>query len=233
MRLFWIAIAILGIGLVLLLWNDSSGSVLGLDTDRFGELVYFVPLGLVLGAGVLGSGIGLGQATRSIAIWLALVVALVAGYQYRYELQDLASAVTAGLIPGSPLSISTDDGANAVRLERTPGGHFEVRGTVDGAPVSFLLDTGATATVLTVEDARRAGFDPAELRYDIPVSTANGPARAARVTAGEIAVGSISRGPLPVLVAEQGRLNQSLLGMNFLDTLSGFDVRGERMILRD
>ncbi|MCV0396630.1 MAG: TIGR02281 family clan AA aspartic protease [Rhizobiaceae bacterium] len=233
MRLFWIAIAIMAAGLGLLLWNDSTGSVAGLETDRFGRLLYLTVLGLVIGAGVLGSGIRLGQATRSIAVWLMILVVLVAGYQYRYELQDIASAVTAGLVPGSPLSVTTSDGANAVRLDRMAGGHFGVRGTVDGTPVSFMLDTGATATVLTAEDARRAGFDPADLRYDIQVSTANGMARAARVTAGEIAVGSIVRGPLPVLVAEEGRLTQSLLGMNFIDTLSGFDVRGERMILRD
>ena len=38
---------------------------------------------------------------------------------------------------------------------------------------------------------------------------------------------------VPVLVAAAGPLDQSLLGMNFIGTLSGFDVRGDRMILRD
>jgi hypothetical protein len=38
---------------------------------------------------------------------------------------------------------------------------------------------------------------------------------------------------LPTLVAEPGRLDRSLLGMNFINTLSGFDMRGERLILRD
>jgi aspartyl protease family protein len=38
---------------------------------------------------------------------------------------------------------------------------------------------------------------------------------------------------MPLLVAEDGRLGQSLLGMNFIGTLSGFDVRGDRLVLRD
>ena len=63
--------------------------------------------------------------------------------------------------------------------------------------------------------------------------TANGEARAARVTANEIRVGDIARNNLSTLVAEPGRLDRSLLGMNFISTLSGFDMRGERLILRD
>jgi aspartyl protease family protein len=49
----------------------------------------------------------------------------------------------------------------------------------------------------------------------------------------ELAIGGIVRKNLPVLVAAPGTLGQSLLGMNFIATLSGFDVRGDRMTLRD
>jgi aspartyl protease family protein len=53
------------------------------------------------------------------------------------------------------------------------------------------------------------------------------------VTADEISVGAIERRNVPLLVAESHALGQSLLGMNFIGTLSGFDVRGDRMVLRD
>ena len=78
-----------------------------------------------------------------------------------------------------------------------------------------------------------AGFDPSALVFNIPVSTANGTASAASIVADEVAVGGIVRKNLPLLVAEAGRLEQSLLGMNFIGTLSGFDVRGDRLVLRD
>ena len=47
------------------------------------------------------------------------------------------------------------------------------------------------------------------------------------------AIGAITRNRLPVFVAATAQLEQSLLGMNFIGTLSGFEVRGDRMILRD
>lgn len=233
MPIFWIAMAILGGGLVLLVANHDAGSVFGIENEDFGNLVWASALVLVLSAAFVGSRRRhLGGAARSIALWLAILLALVAGYQYRYELQDIASRLTAGLVPASPISM-TLDGANAVRVDRLDSGHFEVRGEVNGAAVRFVVDTGATATVLTTRDAERVGFDLAELSFDIPVSTANGMARAARVVADTLSVGAISRERVTILVAEEGRLGQSLLGMNFISTLSGFEVRGDRMLLHD
>ena len=104
---------------------------------------------------------------------------------------------------------------------------------VNGTPIRAVVDTGATSTVLTSEDAQAAGFNPATLNFTIPVSTANGMARAAAVRTDEVAIGGIVRKDMPVMVAAPGMLSQSLLGMNFIGSLSGFDVRGDRMILRD
>ena len=49
----------------------------------------------------------------------------------------------------------------------------------------------------------------------------------------EMAIGDIVRKNVPLLVAKSGQLEQSLLGMNFIGSLSGFDVRGDRLVLRD
>ncbi len=232
-RLPWIALAILGGGLLYLLLSGADGSPAGLPGDDFARLVYLTALGLVLAAGVIGSGIGLRGAARSIAIWLAIIVALVAGYQYRYELQDVASRLTAGLVPGSPLSTIDGEGRVSVALERLRDGHFAVRAEINGRETWMVVDTGATTSVLSAADARAAGFEMERLAYTVPIMTANGPANAARVTANEIRVGDISRGRLTVLVAQPGMLDRSLLGMNFISTLTGFDMRGDRLTLID
>ena len=232
-RLLWIALAVLGGGLILLIINDSSGETFGLANEDFGRLLYLGVLGAIIAAGIWRSRGMFGDTLRNLAVWLFVVLVLVAGYQYRYELQDVASRVTAGLVPGSPLSVTDADGRTTVTLDKLPSGHFGAQITVDGAEIMAMVDTGASATVLTSADARRAGFDPDTLNFSTPVSTANGVTQAARVTAGEIGIGEITRQNLPVLVAADGSLDVSLLGMNFIGTLSGFDVRGDRMILRD
>ena len=118
-------------------------------------------------------------------------------------------------------------------LEKLANGHFGARGAVDGATVDFIIDTGASSTVLTSDAAEAAGFDTAKLSFNVPISTANGNATAAVVIADTVSVGTISRKRVPVFVAARGQLEQSLLGMNFIGTLSSFEIRGDRMILRD
>lgn len=231
-RFSWFILALIGGGLILLVVNHETGATFGLGNDAFAHTVYLGVWGLVLAAAIAGSRVSLGEMARNIAAWLLVMLALVTGYQYRYELQDVASRLSAGLVPGSPIAVRSGDGI-AVMIEKRTSGHFEVRGEVGSQTVDFLIDTGATSTVLTHDDAARIGIDPAGLTFSVVVMTANGEARAARAVAGEIRIGEISRIRVPVLVADRGRLGQSLLGMNFLGTLSGFDVRGDRLILRD
>ncbi|WP_170314668.1 TIGR02281 family clan AA aspartic protease [Aquibium carbonis] len=233
MRLFWITMLVLAGGLVLLVVNHDAGTVMGVGHDSFASMIQLGALALVVGAGVVFSRTSWGHGAKMIGGWLLVFLVFIGGYQYRYELQDVANRVTVGLVPGSPLSMSFSGDDAVVRLDMLANGHFGARALVDGVSVDFIVDTGATSTVLSAEDARRVGIDPSTLDYGVPISTANGVTRAARATVDMIGVGSIERRRLPVLVAAPGTLGQSLLGMNFIGTLSGFDVRRDVMILRD
>ncbi|TKB13196.1 MAG: TIGR02281 family clan AA aspartic protease [Mesorhizobium sp.] len=232
-RLFWIVMLVIGAAVILLMMNDSAGRTFGIENHDFSRLIWVGVLVAVIGASLVRSGRPLGDMARNLGVWAAIVLALIAGYQYRYELQDVASRVTAGLVPASPLALGVDNGRATVTLDKADNGHFEARILVNGTPVRTVVDTGATSTVLTAEDAQAAGFNPAALSYTVDVSTANGMARAATVRANEMAIGGIVRKDMPVMVAAPGMLEQSLLGMNFISSLSGFDVRGDRMVLRD
>jgi aspartyl protease family protein len=230
-QLFWLVMAVLGIGLIVLIVNDSSNGALGFSSDIAGHALYLGIWATVIAAGILGTGRRLGDIARNLGLWALFILVLVAGYQYRYELQDVASRVTAGLIPGSPMTVNGN--GNTVMLQRLGNGHFGARGEVNGKAVTFIVDTGASSTVLTFSDAEAVGIDTTRLNFAVPVQTANGSARAALAFTDTIGIGSIERKRLRVYVGEDGSLETSLLGMNFLDTLSGYEVRGDRMILRD
>lgn len=231
MRLFWLTIAILIAGLVLLVANHDAGSVFGIENNAFASLLYLGLWAAVLIVGAFGSRRRLSDNLRDIAYWLLILLVLMTGYQYRYELQDLASRLTAGLVPGSPMVMK--DSHASVMLEKSTNGHFEVRMEVNGSIVRALVDTGASITVLTEGDAKRAGIATEDLAFVVPVITANGRALAARTTIDTLAIGPILRRNVPVLVAQQERLEQSLLGMQFLTSLSRFEMRGDRLILAD
>lgn len=232
MRVFWTVLIVLGGGLLLLVANHDSGSVFGIENNSFASLLYLGSWAAVLIAGVAASRFSIWPTLRDLAYWLLIMLVLMTGYLYRYELQDMAHRVTAGLVPGSPVTIGNAT-APAVMLEKGRNGHFEVRMEVNGQSITALLDTGASVTILTAQDARRAGIDTEQLDFNIPVQTANGIGRAARANVEQIAVGPITRGRRTVYVAPDGVLGRSLLGMDFLSSLAGYDVRGDRLILRD
>ena len=95
-----------------------------------------------------------------------------------------------------------------------------------------MLDTGASAVVLTQEAAKAAGLPLDFLNYSVKVETANGRTRAAPVTLDRIAVGPIEERAVPALIAQPGQLRTSLLGMSFLNRLQSSEVRGDRLVLR-
>jgi aspartyl protease family protein len=108
-------------------------------------------------------------------------------------------------------------GAATVTLTADVRGHFATNGSVNGSPVRFLVDTGASLVSMSVADAARAGIDYRKGEMGA-VSTANGIIRAWRVPGVTVQVGSITLHEVDVGVTE-GSMPGALLGMSFLNRL--------------
>jgi aspartyl protease family protein len=224
---------VLGAGLALLIFNHDSGRTFGIDNSDFGQLIYLIPIAGLLGAGILSGRRGnMGEALRNLAIWLVIILGFVAGYLYRYDAQQFAGRMVAGLVPGRAVVVTSRDGDEVI-IQKALGGHFQANVTVDGKTIPMLVDTGASSVVLSYDDAATLGIDTGALAYTIPVMTANGRAMAAPVRLNEIAIGPISRRNVRAMVSEEGRLDESLLGMSFLSTLSSLQMQTDELRLRD
>jgi len=232
MRLL-VVLAILGFGLAVLLLNHGNGRSFGLDNESFGEMIRLLPFAAMLSVGILASRRNLGHSVRQFAAWLLIVLALVTAYLYRGELQSFGDRLLSGLVPGRAVVMTGSDGAAEVVLHKTLGGHFETRVSVNGVPISMLIDTGASSVALRYEDAIRVGIDPDRLNFTQTILTANGRAMAAPARLRQVAVGPIIREDIQGIVAEKGKLDQSLLGMSFLSTLGSLQMQTDELRLRD
>jgi len=121
--------------------------------------------------------------------------------------------------------------AREVVIQAGPHGHFLVEGIVDGEPIHFLIDTGASDIVLNLDDARRLGLRASDLRFTRRFETANGVVRGAPVTLRELRIGQLQLFDVEASVNE-APLEVSLLGMSFLNELRGYEVADGRLILR-
>jgi aspartyl protease family protein len=232
-RIFWLLMALIGAGLIVLTVNNTRGMTLGVPNDDFAESIYLGIWGIVVAAGLLHRRLRVAVVARDLAVWIFVGLVLAAGYTYRYDLNGIATRVVASLVPGAPISGIDQKGGLTVTVVKAANGHFEANGLVNGAPVHFLVDTGATPVVLTASAAERAGIRPSDLSYSIPVMTANGEARAATVVLDTVTIGKITRHNISAVVAPDSKLPGSLLGMDFLNTLSGFSVGGDKLVMKD
>ncbi|KGF68084.1 hypothetical protein LL06_18510 [Hoeflea sp. BAL378] len=227
-----VILALIGAALAVLIYNHDSGMSFGLQNDDFASLVYLGLFAAVIGAGIVGAQRNLGELVRNLVVWTVIILGFVTGYLYQDQARDMVLRVAGGLAPGRPVMIS-DEAGPAVSIRKSLNGHFEAEGRVNGETVDFLIDTGATSIALSHDDAMRIGFTEAELSYTLVISTANGQGRAAAVRLDSVDIGSIGRTGLRAVVAEPGQLDQSLLGMNFISSLSAFEMRRDEVILRD
>jgi aspartyl protease family protein len=133
----------------------------------------------------------------------------------------------AGTFPRS--SPSAGNGVGSVQLERAADSHFYADAQVNGTPVRFLVDTGATSVVLTRADAQRAGLAGGE--YSAWGVTPSGRVRLMPVTIARFGLGPVSTEHVSAMVAEDG-MPISLLGQSYLARLRTVSIEGDRMILR-
>lgn len=129
-----------------------------------------------------------------------------------------------------PKKVSQRGGGGDVVLQRS-GGHFFTEVDVNGTSIKMLADTGASAVVLSVEDAEAAGINIDALNFSATASTANGESAVAPVTLDEVRIGSISRSNVRAFVTRD--MNGSLLGMSFFNTLSKVAIESNEMVLED
>jgi aspartyl protease family protein len=120
---------------------------------------------------------------------------------------------------------------SAAQVLRAPDGHWWADAMVDGRAVRLMVDTGATVVALTPQDARRLGLELTPGDYSHEITTAAGPARAARVRLASLSVGAVRVPDVDAVVVERG-LPHSLLGMSWLGRLSGFEASADALTLR-
>jgi aspartyl protease family protein len=225
--LLWFLLAALAIALVVLIAHHDEGTVGPFSTGDFASLSYRLVLLVFVASAVVVMFRGrFTQALSAALLWIAIGLALLVGYTYRFELREVADRVMAEVIPGYVVAHG-----RSVEVARAFNGDFDISARINGARVAMVLDTGASSVVLTREDAKAAGLPLEVLAYTAVIDTANGRTRAAPVRLDRVAVGGLVERSVDALVAQPGQLKTSLLGMSFLNRLQSWEVRGDRLLL--
>ncbi len=122
----------------------------------------------------------------------------------------------------------SEDGMREVVLQRNRLGHYVTSGSINGANVTFMLDTGATGVAVPVDVATQLGLQRGR---PFRTQTANGVATSYATILQEVAVGDIALENVSAAIVPGLADGQILLGMSFLKHIE-FTQRGNTLILR-
>jgi aspartyl protease family protein len=185
-----------------------------------GIMLVFLLSGLVAGHRRMGGQ----KLVQSILIWAVLIVGVVLVYSL---VPHAGSRLAGAFLPAKPM-VKAD---GTVEIRAASDGQFYVEAQVNGAPVRFLVDTGASDIMLTKSAAERAGIHVETADYTKRYMTANGDSLGAPVELEEVVIGPIRAQHLKASV-NGGEMDTSLLGLSFLNQLGGYEVTADTLILK-
>ena len=151
--------------------------------------------------------------------------------------QDGAAVVESGglqrslQVGGSPARLAPSGRAASstreVFIPVTSGGHFVTSGSINGRPVRFMVDTGATLVALSQAEAERIGVVYRDGER-VMMNTANGSVPAHRVTLGQLRLGNVELANVAAIVLPAA-MPMVLLGNS---VLARFQMRRENDVMR-
>lgn len=218
---YWWFLAALALLVAALLWQYPY---LAHNPERTTNVAYLATMIAFIATSGALARLPLSRQLRDAAIWLGLILLAALAYSFRSEIKG--TRLYGDLVPNA-VQISADGNFHITRAE---DGHFHVEAEVNGAPESFLIDTGASDIVLTQAAATDAGLEPETLNYSRTYATANGTVRGAPVVLQSLVVGTAHIGNIPASV-NQGQLDESLLGMTFLNQFKSYRVENDQLTL--
>lgn len=183
----------------------------------------FIYLSLLLGAiafyYVIANRRHLSKMIRHAVLWALIFIGVLAGV-------GLWEDVHPRLI--TPAQITHGDGVIEVPKDRR--GQFNVVAKANGVNVEFLIDTGASNVVLSMEDAKSIGVDIESLTFLGSAQTANGEVRIAPTYIDTFNLGGVQDDGLKVYVTD-GDLFGSLLGMDYLRRFEKIEIARDTLVL--
>lgn len=190
-----------------------------MDAVSTGHLIYLLILGLaILGLFVAQNRQSLGKTVQQALTWALIFIGVIAAIGLWQDIRD-------DVLPRQ----SVHDGGR-IEVPLAPDGHYYLTLEIEGTPVTFTVDTGASGVVISPDDARRIGLNPESLAYLGEAMTANGIVRTAHVRLKDVRLGEILDPSITAYVNE-AEMDGSLLGMDYLNRFDRIEITRGKLVL--
>ena len=163
---------------------------------------------------------------KYLAAWAGIGFVVVTLYAYRFEFSDFKARILGEMNP----SLAQVGKSGELIVNLSQDGHFYLNVKVNGVPVRFMIDTGASDTVLSLDEAKKVGIDVQKLRFNKIYQTANGKSFGASVVLDKITIADVVFRDVAASV-NSAEMGTSLLGMSFLRQFRKYEFYQDRLLL--
>ena len=163
---------------------------------------------------------------KYLAIWSFVGFIVIALYSYRYEFAGFKARILGEINPTAARVM--EKGELVINLAQD--GHFYMDLKVNGVPMRFMIDTGASDIVISLEEAKKLGIGKKTLIFNKEYQTANGTSWGASITLNKVEVGNIKFENVPASV-NSAEMGTALLGMSFLRRFQKYEFYQDKLIL--
>ncbi len=188
--------------------------------DTIASLIYLSVLLIAIGGLFFGTNRpSLGKTLQTALVWGMIFMGFIAVY-------GLWGDISGNFSRNLDEQVTED----SISVRRSADGHFYLTAQVNDTPIEFLVDTGATDLVLTMQDAERVGLDPDTLAFVGFANTANGRVSIARARLDTVELGAFTDSRVSASV-NGGEMDTSLLGMSYLGRFDRIEITNDRLTL--
>lgn len=188
-------------------------------------IIYVTIILLMLGAILWHIRHNFWRTMYNISRWLLICSFLLAGYAYQKELSVIWQRMLWEINPNAVMQIEEE-----LYYKKARDGHFHILVAINGVPIEFLLDTGATDVSMNMQDAARCGIDVNALQYNKQYRTANGVVKGADAKV-SITIANRTFNNFTINV-NSGEMDGGLLGMSFLSLFPEVEMTGEQLKIK-
>ncbi len=191
------------------------------------NMIYLILVLIMLISGLVSRrDLPIAKAAKYLFYWALIAFATIALYSYRFEFSGFKNRILGEL---NPTAARLDDHGRLI-INISQDGHFYVDVKINNQAVRFMIDTGASDVVLSMEDAKKIGINPKNLIFNKRYQTANGEVFGASIRLNEIEIGGVKFYDMPASV-NSADLGVPLLGMQFLRKFRRYEFYQDRLIL--
>lgn len=200
-------------------YNDLSGS-------QIANVIYIIIVIALIAFGFSRKEMPVKLILKYTIIWIAIILFVIVLYSFRYEFGDVKNRVSTELFPSKAVIKNHEQIIIAISAD----GHFYINLKVNNKNIRFMIDTGASETVIDKKVAIDIGIDFKNIYYDKIFKTANGQVRGASINIDEIDVSGMKFYNVEASITESD-LSVPLLGMSFLKRFYKYEFYREKLIL--